>query len=529
MDALIGLGLSNAVTAALLAVAAALIARFTKRPALWYALWLAVLLRLLAPPVLAVALPIPELGQPADGSAIEAVSVHGSAVSLAEHGTSLEPGLVAAVIWAGGALLVLGFALAQSVHLGQILAGGAPAADAVETRIRHLSSDFGLKRPPPAVVVPDLVPPMLWTLFGKVRLILPSQLMARLDGRQTEALLAHELAHLRRRDHWVRHVELAALALFWWNPIAWWATARVRRAQELCCDQRVAALLPDHRRSYADCLVETARFLSGRTLPLGSPARAMADLSQLKGRIAMIMNETHDSRLSLPVRLVATAILLVALAVTPMLTATADRPGDTDMGRPITLELDDADLLDVLATFSEISGVEILVETGVSGTVSASFHEVPWDTALAKILQRQDLVWHRSGDQIVVRRADSEAPAAAAPADGEPTTRLAGILDGEKVFRYVPDARISEPVAIDQVPPKYPPEARKARITGAVVADLVIDEAGTVRDVAIERSPSDDLSAAAIEAIAQWRFAPATMDGEPVAVRYVVTVMFRLE
>lgn len=529
MDALIGLGLSNAVTAALLAVAAALIARFTKRPALWYALWLAVLLRLLAPPVLAVALPIPELGQPADGSAIEAVSVHGGAVSLAEHGTSLDPGLVVAVIWAGGALLVLGFALAQSVHLGQILAGGAPAAEAVETRIRALSSDFGLRRYPPAVVVPDLVPPMLWAFFGKVRLILPSQLMARLDGRQTEALLAHELAHLRRRDHWVRHVELAALALFWWNPIAWWATARVRRAQELCCDQRVAALLPNHRRSYADCLVETARFLSGRTLPLGSPARAMADLSQLKGRIAMIMNETHDSRLSLPVRLVATAMLLVALAVTPMLTATADRPGDTDMGRPITLELDDADLLDVLATFSEISGVEILVETGVSGTVSASFHEVPWDTALAKILQSQGLVWHRAGDQIIVRRAEGEALVAGVPADREPTTRLAGKLDGEKVFRYVPDARVSEPVALDKVPPKYPPAAREAGIAGTVVADLVIDEVGTVRDVVILKSPSDDLSVAAIDAIGQWRFAPATMDGEPVAVRYVVTVKFRLE
>jgi TonB family protein len=415
------------------------------------------------------------------------------------------------------------------VHLGQILAGGAPATEAVVTRVRKLSSDFGLRRPPPAVVVPDLVPPMLWTMFGKVRLILPSQLMARLDGRQTEALLAHELAHLSRRDHWVRHLELAAVALFWWNPIAWWATARVRRAQELCCDQRVAALLPDHRRPYADCLVETARFLSGRSLAPGSPARAMADLSQLKGRIEMIMSHTQTRRLSLPVRLVATAMLLVALAVTPVLTATAERPEDIDKGRPINLELDNADLLDVLATFSEVSGAEILVETGISGTVSASFREVPWDTALAKILQNQDLVWHRAGDQIIVRRAGSEAPTADVPADGEPTTRLAGILDGEKVFRYVPDARISEPVAVDNVIPEYPEEARAARITGAVVADLVIDETGVVRDVAIERSPSDDLSAAAIEAIEQWRFAPATMDGEPVAVRYVVTVMFRLE
>jgi bla regulator protein BlaR1 len=277
METLLGLGLTNAVTAALLAVAAALIARFTRRPALWYALWLAVLLRLLAPPVLAVALPIPELGRAPAEPGVAAVSVHGGAVSLEGSLPSIEPRALVAFLWAAGALIVLGFALAQSVHLGQILGGGVPVAEAVSARVRMLAGQLGLRRAPPTVVVPDLVPPMLWACFGSVRLILPGELLARLDDRQTDALLAHELAHLSRRDHWVRHLELAALALFWWNPVAWWATARVRRAQELCCDQRVAALLPDHRRSYADCLVETARFLSGRSLPLGSPARAMTD------------------------------------------------------------------------------------------------------------------------------------------------------------------------------------------------------------------------------------------------------------
>lgn len=529
MEALLGLGLTNAVTAALLALAAAFIARFTRRPALWYALWLAVLLRLFAPPILAVTLPLPELGRHTAGSGVEAVSVQGGAVSLESSRSSIEPSVVVALLWAAGALIVLGFALAQSVHLGQILGAGAPAADAVATRVRDLAGRLGLRRAPPTVVVPDLVPPMLWAFFGAVRLILPAELLNRLDDRQTDALLAHELAHLSRRDHWVRHLELAALAAFWWNPIAWLATARVRRAQELCCDQRVAALLPDHRRSYADCLVETARFLSGRRLPLGSPARAMADLSQLKGRISMIMSDTRDRRLPLVARLLAAALLLTALALTPVLTATPDAPGDVDMGRPITLELDHADLLDVLATFSEISGAEILVESGVSGTVSASFDQVPWDAALAEILQSQGLVWQRAGDQIVVRRAKGESLVAVRPADVEHSTRLAGKLDGEKVFRYVPDARISEPVALDRIPPKYPPAAREAGITGAVVADLVIDEVGMVRDVVILESPADDLSAAAIDAIEQWRFAPATMDGDAVAVRYIVTVMFRLE
>jgi TonB family protein len=340
-------------------------------------------------------------------------------------------------------------------------------------------------------------------------------------------LLAHELAHLSRRDHWVRHLELAALALFWWNPVAWWATRRVRTAQELCCDERVAELLPGHRRSYADTLVETAQFLSGRRLPLGSPARAMADLSQLKGRIQMIMSTDRIRRLSLPVRLTAAAILLVVLALTPVLTATSEEPEFT--GEPISLSLKEAALGDVLATFSEVTALEILVESGVTGKVTASFHEVPWDEALDTIIRSQGLTWERSGDQIIVRRTEGGKPVPVQPADGEPSPRLAGKLDGDDVFRYVPDGTISAPVALEKVPPKYPPEARKAGISGAVVADLVIDEIGMVRDVVIQESPSDELSEAAIASIEQWRFEPAMMDGEPVAVRYIVTVMFRLQ
>ncbi len=529
METLLGLGLTNAVTAALLALAAALIARFTRQPALWYALWLAVLLRLLAPPIIAVTMPVAELGRSATEGGVAVVSVQGGQVALEGSDFPIDPYAVAGLLWAAGALVVLSFVVAQSAHLGQVVSNATPATDAVAMRVRDLAGRLGLRRAPPTVIVPYRVPPMLWAYFGSVRLILPSELLTHLDRKQIDVMLAHELAHLSRRDHWVRHLELAAIALFWWNPVAWWATARVRRAQELCCDQRVAALLPDHRRAYADCLVETARFLSGRRLPLGSPARAMADLSQLKGRISMIMNDARDRRLSLPARLIAAATLVAALAVTPVLTATTASPEDVNQGRPISLELDGADLLDVLATFSDITGAEILVESGISGTVTASFDQVPWDAALAKILQSQGLVWQRAGDQIIVRRAEGESLVAVKPADVEHSTRLAGRLDGAKVFRYVPDARISEPVALDKVPPKYPPSAREAGVSGSVVADLVIDEVGTVRDVVILESPSDDLSAAAIDAIEQWRFAPAIMDGEPVAVRYIVTVMFRLE
>jgi beta-lactamase regulating signal transducer with metallopeptidase domain len=65
-------------------------------------------------------------------------------------------------------------------------------------------------------------------------LLLPRDLLDELTPDERDALLAHELAHVRRRDHWVRLLELAATALFWWYPVAWWARAALRRAEERC-------------------------------------------------------------------------------------------------------------------------------------------------------------------------------------------------------------------------------------------------------------------------------------------------------
>ena len=71
MDQLLTIGLTNAIAATLLALLAAAIARYSRRPALWYTLWLAVLLRLLAPPVFSLDLGIPDFGRRAHRSLIK--------------------------------------------------------------------------------------------------------------------------------------------------------------------------------------------------------------------------------------------------------------------------------------------------------------------------------------------------------------------------------------------------------------------------------------------------------------------------
>ena len=369
---------------------------------------------------------------------------------------------------------------------------------------------------------------MLWAFLGRVRLILPIELLNRLNSDETDTLLAHELAHLSRRDHLARHLEFAASALFWWHPVTWWATRRLRRAQELCCDQRVAELLPSHRRAYADCLVETARFLSGRRLPLGSPARAMADMSQMKGRIRMIMTGSRIRKLSLTTKLAATVVLVTALAVTPILTATPDEPEFT--GDLISLSLLDADLNDVLASISKVTDVEILIEPGITGKVTVEFKAAPWDEALTLILEEQGLTWEQRNGLVIVRKGGIAQAGLTQPHKKTlESTTIADRIDGQEVFQFREGGDLTQPEVVHYEPPLYPPEMRKAGISGPVVASVLIDIAGIVREVEIVESPADGLSAAATEAVEQWVFEPATKDGEPVDVRFMVTVMFRLK
>src|SRR5437899_200882 len=112
---------------------------------------------------------------------------------------------------------------------------------------------------------------MLAALVGRPRLLVPAVLWERLNPTQQATLLAHELGHYKRGDHWVRRLELVVSAVYWWHPVVWWARRQIREAEEQCCDGWVISLLPDAALAYATALVETVAFLS-QARPVPSPA-----------------------------------------------------------------------------------------------------------------------------------------------------------------------------------------------------------------------------------------------------------------
>lgn len=89
--------------------------------------------------------------------------------------------------------------------------------------------------------------------------------------------------------------------------------------------------------------------------------------------------------------------------------------------------------------------------------------------------------------------------------------------------------RVTPPRAVEKAAPTYPEEARKIRLQGVVIVQVVIEKDGSVSRTRILKGLHPTLDEAAVEAIRQWRFEPALLDGEPVAVQYHLTINFRLD
>jgi len=88
---------------------------------------------------------------------------------------------------------------------------------------------------------------------------------------------------------------------------------------------------------------------------------------------------------------------------------------------------------------------------------------------------------------------------------------------------------VKAPVALYKVEPQYSEEARKERVSGIVILEVVIDKSGTVRDAVVLKPLPFGLDQAALDAVKQWKFRPAMMNGEPVDVIFNLTVNFRLD
>ena len=107
------------------------------------------------------------------------------------------------------------------------------------------------------------------------------KVIAEMPPQLLEAVIAHELAHLRRCDLWVNLLQRLVESVLFYHPAVWWLSSRLRRERELCCDA-LAVAATGERLAYAEALQLTAELTARLASVDGRPALAAGLAAKLR-------------------------------------------------------------------------------------------------------------------------------------------------------------------------------------------------------------------------------------------------------
>lgn len=218
--------------------------------------------------------------------------------------------------WGLGALIWFAVQGFRCLRFRWTLARGTAAGSELQQFSDQLAHRLGLARSPTVWLMPGVMSPMLWGNGQSTLLIFPEQLLDRLDPDAAGTLLTHELAHFRRRDHWVRVVALIATGFFWWHPVVWWARRAIEVVEEECCDALVLKSAAAPPKRYAEALLDTVDFLAEFHLKLPPLATGLGQVPFLRQRLTWIMRGPRNQNLGYCGRAIC-AFLAVTLPLQP--------------------------------------------------------------------------------------------------------------------------------------------------------------------------------------------------------------------
>jgi len=211
-----------------------------------------------------------------------------------------------------GLRLLGGWMIAERLRRRQVL----PASREWQQTFDRLRARLRLSRPVPLLVSGLAQAPAVVGLFRPV-VLAPVGALAGLPAQQVEALLLHELAHIRRYDHLVNALQSMVEALLFYHPAVWWVSGHMRSERELCCDDIAVAATGD-AESYARALAELAA--AQHSLYRAAVAATGGSLAD---RIARLLGEPCPaSRMHSPA-VVGAAAALVAITAMAVLAQTA--------------------------------------------------------------------------------------------------------------------------------------------------------------------------------------------------------------
>jgi beta-lactamase regulating signal transducer with metallopeptidase domain len=229
-------------------------------------------------------------------------------------------------LWTCGVgLLALRLAVGWGIVRRLRRQGEAPRDLGWNARLERLRVRLGVSAPVRLLCSASASVPMVIGWLRPVVLV-PASLLAGLTPHQLEAVLAHELAHIRRHDYLVNLLQNIVETLFFYHPAVWWVSRQIRTEREHCCDDLAAAICGS-TLDYARALTALAELR--HTSGVFGLAATGGSLVNRIARLAGVGN--HEPRLGWPLPVLA---LTSAAAIALFATNTATRSSDATKPAP---------------------------------------------------------------------------------------------------------------------------------------------------------------------------------------------------
>ena len=184
---------------------------------------------------------------------------------------------------------------------------------AIQKRFAKVVAQLRLLHPVSLRVSAEVISPMAMGIW-RSSVILPLSVAMSLPSEQLEAVLAHELAHIRRWDYFCNLVQTAIECVFFFHPAVWWISRQTRELREMCCDEIAARTCADPG-IYAEALLQMEEQRAEHVqLAVALHGRGGA----LLHRIRRVMGETTMEQRSMSgVRIAAAGLVFAGLAIAP--------------------------------------------------------------------------------------------------------------------------------------------------------------------------------------------------------------------
>ena len=210
-------------------------------------------------------------------------------------------------------VIAMGLLLLQrAIFVKGLVAQATEADDSMKDTFNSCCERIGIRKRIRLKVSANATSPAVCGLFRAV-ILLPQNLSAGLSAGQLQAVLLHELAHIRRYDLWVNLIQTILQILYFYNPLLWFANAIIRRIREQAVDETVLVAMGQDAKQYSQTLVDVAKLAFRRPFLSLRLIGVVESKSALASRIKRIL--TRPIPKSAKLGIVGLIVVIIAAAV----------------------------------------------------------------------------------------------------------------------------------------------------------------------------------------------------------------------